>query len=96
MVQGPKMNLFNRIPTPQNAVSSWRPPSAGRTTCAHSVITSAAPSDASRPLTAVRAAGYSSTKVNILTLSIMIESIIRERNVDLGRPIAYFLGILRM
>lgn len=90
MVQGPKMNLFNRTPIPQNAVSLWRLPSAGRITCAHSVITSAAPTDASRPLTAVRAAGYSSTKVNILTSSIMIDSIKRERDVDLVRPICLF------
>jgi hypothetical protein len=90
MVQGPKMNLFNRAPTPQNAVSLWRLPSAGRTTCAHSVITSAAPTDASRPLTAVRAAGYSSTKVNIHTSYIMIDSIKRECDIDLVRPICLF------
>ncbi|KAI5069540.1 hypothetical protein GOP47_0015841 [Adiantum capillus-veneris] len=53
----PSAKARSRTPTPQ-ALALWRPPSVGRST--NLSARSGTPGDGSRPMTAVRAAGYSS------------------------------------
>lgn len=62
-LQGAKSDVFTvRTPTPL-ITSMWRPSSTGRTTRTQS-MTSAPQNEISRPMTAIRAAGYSSRVIS--------------------------------